>query len=66
MYLHTKFYEARTLSSIWLKNYLSQMEENRSQQLIQGTVRQETWTQENCITVERENYLGHRRWKRGG
>ena len=26
MYLHTKFYEARTLSSIWLKNYLSQME----------------------------------------
>ena len=26
MYLHTKFYEAHTLSSIWLKNYLSQME----------------------------------------
>ena len=31
------------------------------QQLIQGTVRQETCTQENCITVERENYLGARR-----
>ena len=30
------------------------------QQLIQGTVRQETCTQENCITVERENYLGAR------
>ena len=30
------------------------------QQLIQGTVRQETYTQENCITVERENYLGAR------
>ena len=28
MYLHTKFYEAHTLSSIWLKNYLSQMEGN--------------------------------------
>ena len=28
------------------------------QQLIQGTVRQETCTQENCIPVERENYLG--------
>ena len=26
--LHTKFYEAHTLSSIWLKNYLSQMEGN--------------------------------------
>ena len=26
MYLHTKFYEARTLSSIWLKNYLSQLD----------------------------------------
>ena len=30
------------------------------QQLIQGTVRQETCTQENCITVERENCLGAR------
>ena len=30
------------------------------QQVIQGTVRQETCTQENCITVERENYLGAR------
>ena len=30
------------------------------QQLLQGTVRQETCTQENCITVERENYLGAR------
>ena len=30
------------------------------QQLIQGTVRQDTCTQENCITVERENYLGAR------
>ena len=30
------------------------------QQLIQGTVRQETCTQENCITVERENYRGAR------
>ena len=30
MYLHTKFYEAHTLSSIWLKNYLSQMEGNVS------------------------------------
>ena len=30
------------------------------QQLIQGTVRQETCTQENCITVERENYLSAR------
>ena len=30
------------------------------QQLIQGTVRQETCTQENCITVERENYIGAR------
>ena len=30
------------------------------QQLIQGTVRQETCTQENCITVERENYFGAR------
>ena len=30
------------------------------QQLIQGTVRQETCTQENCITVERENYVGAR------
>ena len=30
------------------------------QQLIQGTVRQETCTQENCRTVERENYLGAR------
>ena len=30
------------------------------QQLIQGTVRQETCTQESCITVERENYLGAR------
>ena len=30
------------------------------QQLIQGTVRQETCTQENRITVERENYLGAR------
>ena len=30
------------------------------QQLIQGTVIQETCTQENCITVERENYLGAR------
>ena len=30
------------------------------QQLIQGTVRQETCTQENCIPVERENYLGAR------
>ena len=28
MYLRTKFYEAHTLSSIWLKNYLSQMEGN--------------------------------------
>ena len=28
------------------------------QQLVQGTARQETCTQENCITVERENYLG--------
>ena len=28
------------------------------QQLLQATVRQETCTQENCITVERENYLG--------
>ena len=30
------------------------------QQLLQGTVRQETCTQENCVTVERENYLGAR------
>ena len=30
------------------------------QQLVQGTARQETCTQENCITVERENYLGAR------
>ena len=32
------------------------------QQLLQGTViiRQETCMQENCITVERENYLGAR------
>ena len=30
------------------------------QQLIQGTVRQETCTQENCTTVERENYIGAR------
>ena len=30
------------------------------QQLLQGTVRQDTCTQENCITVERENYLGAR------
>ena len=30
------------------------------QQLVQGTARQETCTQENCITVERENYLGVR------
>ena len=30
------------------------------QQVIQGTLRQETCTQENCITVERENYLGTR------
>ena len=28
------------------------------QQLVQDTARQETCTQENCITVERENYLG--------
>ena len=34
------------------------------QQLLQGTVRQETCTQENCITVERENYLGARKVER--
>ena len=30
------------------------------QQLLQGTVRQEACSQEYCITVERENYLGAR------
>ena len=30
------------------------------QQLVQGTAREETCTQENCITVKQENYLGAR------
>ena len=45
------------------KNYLLGTDlvyKTDQQQLIQGTVRQETCTQENCITVERENYLGAR------